>query len=92
MKVATDAVAGLEYTLRDDAGAVLDSSDGGEPLEYLHGYGQIVPGLESALEGKSTGESFVVKVPAADGYGEWDREAVFRIPRAKLPPDQGFTR
>lgn len=85
MKIARDTVVLFDYTLRSDEGEVLDTSEGGEPLAYLHGHGQIVPGLESALEAKDPGDSFEVKIPPAEGYGERDDEAVFEFPRAKLP-------
>ena len=55
-KITDDMVVSIEYTLKDDSGEVLDSSDGGEPLSYLHGRGQIIPGLERELEGKIVGE------------------------------------
>jgi FKBP-type peptidyl-prolyl cis-trans isomerase SlyD len=66
----------IDYTLTGDDGRVIDSSDGGEPLGYVHGVGSIVPGLEKALEGKSAGESVQVKVSPGEGYGEHDPELV----------------
>jgi FKBP-type peptidyl-prolyl cis-trans isomerase SlyD len=79
-------VVSIHYTLRDDDGDVVDSSSGGEPLEYLHGAGNIVPGLEAAMAGKQVGESFQVTVAPADGYGEvvGDPRAV---PRSAFPAD-----
>lgn len=85
MKIAENAVVSIEYTLKDDKGTVLDASEKGEPLVYMHGGGQIIPGLEQALEGKAAGESLTVRVAPADGYGEREPEAVFEVPRAKLP-------
>jgi FKBP-type peptidyl-prolyl cis-trans isomerase SlyD len=85
MKIEKDTVVRIDYTLRDDAGEVLDSSDGGDPLEYLHGNDQIVPGLEAALAGRDEGESFKADVPPALGYGERDEEAVLKIPRDRFP-------
>lgn len=70
MQIAKDLVASIEYTLTDDAGNVIDSSVGGEPLAYLHGAGNIIPGLEDALEGKKAGDTFKVNIAPADGYGE----------------------
>ena len=58
--VAKDTVVSFHYTLTDKAGEVLDSSQGGQPLVYLHGYSQIVPGLENALLGKAAGSAFKV--------------------------------
>ena len=81
MQIAVNCVAYIHYTLKDDGGAVLDSSSGGEPLAYLHGAGNIVPGLEKALEGKQAGEKFSVKVAPAEGYGVRDENMVQQVPR-----------
>lgn len=80
MKVAQDAVVSFHYTLKDEAGAVIDQSDG-EPMAYLHGHGQIVPGLESELTGRLAGEKLQVQVPPAEGYGEYDASLVQKVPR-----------
>lgn len=82
MQIANDVVASIEYTLTDDQGNVIDSSVGGEPLAYLHGAGNIIPGLESALEGKTVGDSFKISVPPAEGYGEKDDGLLQVVPRS----------
>lgn len=69
MRVENGKVASIHYTLTNDAGEVLDSSAGREPLAYLHGAGNIVPGLERELQGKVTGASLSVRVEPEDGYG-----------------------
>lgn len=75
----------INYTLRDENGDVLDSSDQhGQPLSYLHGHGQIIPGLESALDGKSVGESVELMVPPEEAYGPRDPERVVSVPRSKF--------
>jgi FKBP-type peptidyl-prolyl cis-trans isomerase SlyD len=84
MQVGPDKAVSIHYTLRDDAGEVLDSSDGREPLTYLHGSGNIVPGLEKALDGKQVGDEVKVKVAPADGYGERDDANVRNVPRHPL--------
>ena len=84
MPIATNDVVTIHYTLRDDADKVIDSSSGGEPLAYLHGHGNIIPGLERELAGKSVGERLTVRVPAAEGYGEYDRALVQKVPRRAL--------
>lgn len=81
MLIARNKVVRFDYTLTDDSAHVLDTSEGGEPLSYLHGAGNIIPGLETALEGKRAGESLKVRVPAADAYGERHDELVQNIPR-----------
>ena len=68
--VAKDTVVTFHYTLKDKGGQVLDSSEGSDPLVYLHGYSQIVRGLESALLGKTAGASFNVEVTPSEGYGD----------------------
>lgn len=84
MSIAPDQVVSIHYTLRDDAGEILDSSAGGEPLAYLHGHGNLIPGLERELAGRSAGEKLQVKIPPADGYGEYDQSLVQRVPRRTL--------
>jgi FKBP-type peptidyl-prolyl cis-trans isomerase SlyD len=81
MQIAQDTVVSIHYTLTDDAGETVDSSVGGDPLFYLHGNGNLVPGLESALEGKQAGEKVKVTVAPVDGYGEYDKQLVQRVPR-----------
>lgn len=82
MQIANDVVVSIEYTLTDDQGNVIDSSVGGEPLAYLHGAGNIIPGLEDALEGKAVGDSFKVSVTPAEGYGEKDEGLLQVVPRS----------
>jgi FKBP-type peptidyl-prolyl cis-trans isomerase SlyD len=84
MLIEKDRVALIHYTLTDDSGAVIDSSTGGEPLAYLHGSGNLVPGLENALEGKRAGEKFSVTVAPADGYGVRDEQLIQRVPKRSL--------
>lgn len=87
MKISKNTVVSIDYTLKDDAGEVLDSSQGGEPLAYLHGHGQIVDGLERALEGKGVGDNIKVSVPPKEGYGERNNAKVLKIERSRLPSD-----
>ena len=81
MQIAKDLVASIEYTLTDAAGAVIDSSVGNEPLDYLHGAGNIIPGLENALEGKKAGDSLTVTVAPEDGYGEKNDGLIQVVPK-----------
>jgi FKBP-type peptidyl-prolyl cis-trans isomerase SlyD len=81
MLIAQDKVVLIHYTLTDDAGKVLDSSSGGEPLAYLHGQGNIIPGLEKALDGKQAGDKLNVRVEPAEGYGVRDDALVQQVPR-----------
>ena len=76
MEIARDTVVSIDYTLTNDDGEVLDQSEVGEPLSYIHGSGQIIPGLESALVGRKPGDAFTVRVLAPEAYGEHDPELV----------------
>ncbi len=87
MKVADDLVVSMHYTLTLDDGQIIDSSEGGDPLQFLQGFGQIIPGLEKALYGMAVGDNKKVVVAAADGYGEVDPEAFQSVPRAIFPED-----
>jgi FKBP-type peptidyl-prolyl cis-trans isomerase SlyD len=84
MSITQDQIVSIHYTLKDDAGEVIDSSGPGEPLTYLHGHGNLIPGLERELTGKSAGDKLSVMIAPADGYGEYDRELVQRVPRRAL--------
>lgn len=70
MQVSKNMVVAIDYTLTDVAGEILDTSDGNDPLSYLHGVGNLLPGLEVALEGKSAGQQLQVTIPPSQGYGE----------------------
>jgi FKBP-type peptidyl-prolyl cis-trans isomerase SlyD len=77
----------LDYTLRGDDGEVLDTSDGddGEPIAYVHGYGMLVPGLETALTGLAVGDEREIVVPAEAGYGERDEDLVLEVDPSDFP-------
>lgn len=84
MEIAADRVVLIHYTLKGDDGAVIDSSDGGEPLAYIQGHGNLVVGLEKALEGKQEGATIAVSVPPAEGYGRYDAALVQRVPKRSM--------
>lgn len=89
MTISENTVVSIHYTLTNDAGEVLDSSSGGEPLTYLHGASNIIPGLEAALQGRKVGDQFKVSVAPKDGYGERIDALVQRIPKNQFAqPDQ----
>ena len=85
MKIAKGNVVGIDYSLHLGDGQVVDASDPGEPLTYLHGEGQIAPGLESALDGLDVGDSRKIVVQPAEGYGEHDPEGDPGGPARRLP-------
>lgn len=86
MKISSGNVVELDYKLHLGDGEVVDASSPGEPLTYLHGEGQIVPGLETALEGLSAGDRKQVVVSPGDGYGEHDPKGIQEVPRGAFPP------
>jgi FKBP-type peptidyl-prolyl cis-trans isomerase SlyD len=96
MKIQANSVVAFDYTLTSDDGQVIDSSAGREPLVYLHGHGNIVPGLEKAMEGKESGDSFDTSVVPSEGYGEYREELVQEVPRSafdgidKVEPGMSF--
>ncbi len=85
MDIAKDKVVSLHYTLKDTQGKVLDSSSGGEPLVYLHGASNIIPGLEEALTGKKLGDKLQITVTPDKAYGERDERMVQTIPKSQFP-------
>jgi FKBP-type peptidyl-prolyl cis-trans isomerase SlyD len=85
MKAEAKKVVAIDYEQRDESGEVLDSSEGREPLEYLHGANNIVPGLEKAIDGKALDETVEVTLAPADGYGDYDAKLVRNVPVRKLP-------
>ena len=84
--VEDGVVVSMEYTLHVD-GELLDSSDGQGPLQFLAGYGNIIPGLEEEMRGMKIGDSKDVVVEPKNGYGEFDDEAFMKVPRSDFPKD-----
>jgi len=72
MQIAQNKVASIAYTLTDNDGTVIDKASAAEPLSLIHGTGNIIPGLETALEGKSAGDKLSVTVAPSEAYGERD--------------------
>ena len=85
MRIDRDRVVRMHYTLRDERGATLESSRGSDPLSYLHGSGQIIPGLERALQGATAGTRAEITVAPCDAYGESDPSARMRVPLEDFP-------
>lgn len=79
VKIAKGSVVALDYRLHLGDGVAVDASEDGEPLQYIHGEGQIVPGLEVALEGLEVGSSRQVVVQPADGYGDYDPKGLQEV-------------
>ncbi len=84
MEIGFQKMVKIHYTLKDVEGNQLDSSVGGEPLEYMHGIGSLIPGLEKELEGKNPGDKFHLEIEPALGYGEYDEKLVAEVPRSQF--------
>jgi FKBP-type peptidyl-prolyl cis-trans isomerase SlyD len=84
MEIRRNKVVSLDYTLKDDAGQVLDKS-GKTPLFYLHGHSNIIAGLEEALEGRVAGDNLEISLPPEKGYGVHDPKLVSSLPMSRLP-------
>jgi FKBP-type peptidyl-prolyl cis-trans isomerase SlyD len=85
MKASHGSVVTFNYTVTDDEGKVLDTSD--TPVSYLHGYGEIIPRLEHVLEGAEPGRHEAVVIQPADAYGERDESAIVSVPIESIPAD-----
>jgi FKBP-type peptidyl-prolyl cis-trans isomerase SlyD len=81
MQITKHKVASIHYTLTDNDGKILDSSSGREPLTYIQGIGNLIPGMEEGLEGKSKGEKLSLKISPEKGYGIKDEALTQRVPR-----------
>ena len=87
MKISKNSAVLIHYHLTDDDGEVIDSSKGNDPLGYLHGHGQLVAGVENALEGKEEGAHLDIVVPPEQGYGVRDPELDVAIPIDSFPAE-----
>lgn len=88
MTIAADSVVAIHYKLSDERGVILDASPPDQPLQYLHGAGNIIAGLERALTGRTAGEQFTAVVPPEEAYGERVEEMVQQVPRDMFREDQ----
>lgn len=82
--IGDDSVVSFHYTLRDDSGSITESSEGASPVVYMHGRNNIVPGLETQLAGKKSGEKFTAIVTPEQGYGMRNESAIQRVPLKHL--------
>lgn len=82
MQISKNKIASIHYTLRDNEGTIIDSSEGRDPLNYLHGAGNLIIGMEEGLEGKTKGDKFNLKITPEKGYGEKDETLVQKVPKS----------
>ena len=87
MQISEQKVVLLNYEVVDDQGQLIDRSEEGGPLAYIHGTGQLIPGLETALEGRGQGDKIEVDVPPDQGYGERSDEGVQTVSRNQFDDD-----
>lgn len=87
MQIANNSAVSIHYTLTDDSGTEIDSSKGGDPLTYLHGGQNIIPGLEKELDGKKAGDTLKVRIAPEEAYGERDESMIHGVPREQLPAE-----
>lgn len=85
MDATKNTVVTIDYTLRNNEGDVLDTSEGRDPVSYLQGAGSIVPGLEKEIEGHSEGDTFATTIEPKDAYGERRDDLVFSVSRDQIP-------
>lgn len=86
MKIAENLVVTMDYELRID-GEIVDTSEDGDPIIFLQGAGQIIPGLEKAINGLTVGDKKTVTVDPSDGYGEIDPDSIVEVPKDEFPSD-----
>ena len=84
-KISDGKAVHIDYTLKDDEGTLLDTTEEREPLAYLHGANNIIPGLEDALEEKETGDTVSVVIPPDEGYGERNDQLVINVDPSDFP-------
>jgi FKBP-type peptidyl-prolyl cis-trans isomerase SlyD len=82
MKIGKEKVVSIHYTLKDNEGTTLDSSVGDQPLLYIHGIGNLIPGMEEGLDGKVKGDKVEIKVSPEKGYGVRDERMIQKMPRS----------
>jgi len=89
MKVSANHVVTINYTLKDNDDNIIDKSEDGS-FSYLHGASNIIPGLENALQGKSSGDEISVSIAPEEGYGIRDTAKIQDVPRDAFPPEQSL--
>jgi len=87
MTISGGKEVSIEYTLKLEDQSVVDTNVGGEPLVYVQGSHQIIPGLEKAMEGMKTGEKRQIAVKPEEGYGKVEAEALVEVDKKQVPPD-----
>ena len=84
MSISKNQVVTIDYTLKDEEGEIMDSSDGREPLSFIQGNGMVIPGIEEAVSEKNEGDNFSATIEPSEGYGEYNDELIFELPKDRL--------
>ncbi|HEY3277613.1 MAG TPA: peptidylprolyl isomerase [Syntrophorhabdaceae bacterium] len=84
MEISNHKAVTVQYTLKDDTGEIVDSSEGREPLFYIHGTDGLLPGFEKALDGKTKGDAISFSLAPKEGYGERNESLIFKLPRERF--------
>ncbi len=87
MKIRKGCIVDLVYELKDSEGEVVESADAADPMTYLHGYGEIAPGLEEELDGVEEGAVLEIELPPEKAYGEYNADGIVAVPRSEFPED-----
>jgi FKBP-type peptidyl-prolyl cis-trans isomerase SlyD len=87
MEIIKDAIVSMHYRVATAEGEHVDQSEDGQPMVYLHGHGQIIPGLEAALTGKKSGDKIAAEIKPADAYGDYDQTLDLRVSKEAFPSD-----
>lgn len=87
MKIQSGCIVELSYQLKDEEGAVVEQSGSDGPMSYLHGYGEIPPGLETRLTGAEVGTAFEVTLAPGEAFGDYDPDKILAVPRDQFPAD-----
>jgi len=87
LKIRKGCIVDLVYELKDSEGDVVESADAAEPMTYLHGYGEIAPGLEEELDGVEEGALLEIVLPPDKAYGDYNPDGIVAVPRTEFPAD-----
>ncbi len=90
MIIENGHVVSISYTLKDENGEIIDSSEGRDPLSFVQGAGSVIPGMEKAVMGKKEGDNFSVTIPSSEGYGDYNDELLFTLQKDKIDGIDSF--
>ena len=92
MKIEKNTFVEMHYRIYDDGGTLVESTEGDEPVRYLHGAEEILPGLENGLDGVEAGATVTLELEAEDAYGEYNPDGLVSVPRKELPAEHDYAK